>query len=206
MSRGIIYVLSNPSFKENYLKIGITTEIERRVKELYSSGVPTPFECEFAYEIDDYEAVERAMHKLLDDHRVNPTREFFEIDVENIKSIFSHFKGAVLVTSKVEKIIEDSSTAEEKEAAAKARGENFNFIKAGIPQNAEITFINNSDIKATVEGERKVKYEGETYYLTGLTKKLLETDASLSGFNYWSYNGKSLREIYDEYAHNRIQE
>ena len=42
---GYVYILTNPSFKEDWVKIGMcSTPVEQRVKQLDSTGVPLPFE------------------------------------------------------------------------------------------------------------------------------------------------------------------
>ena len=49
MKDGIVYVLTNPAFP-NLVKIGITTrdEVQVRMAELYTTGVPLPFKCVYA--------------------------------------------------------------------------------------------------------------------------------------------------------------
>ncbi|WP_192815192.1 GIY-YIG nuclease family protein, partial [Treponema pedis] len=49
MENGIVYILSNPAMPGIY-KIGITSrnDIKHRLKELYTTSVPVPFECEYA--------------------------------------------------------------------------------------------------------------------------------------------------------------
>ena len=39
---------------------------------------------------------------------------------------------------------------------------------------------------------------GEDYYLTGLTKKLMDTDKAIRGSKYWYCKGKNIVEIYNE--------
>ena len=50
---GIVYVLSN-RVMPGLVKIGMTTrcEIDSRLKELYTTGVPVPFDVEYACEVD----------------------------------------------------------------------------------------------------------------------------------------------------------
>ena len=78
---GIIYLLSNPAMP-GILKIGKTTkeDVKLRMKELYSSGVPLPFECLYAAKVRDIDSVEKALHTAFSPDRVNPKREFFEIE------------------------------------------------------------------------------------------------------------------------------
>ena len=47
--QGIVYVLTNPSMP-GMVKIGMTerSEMDARLKELYTTGVPLPFDCKFA--------------------------------------------------------------------------------------------------------------------------------------------------------------
>lgn len=48
---GYIYILTNKSFKDNYIKIGYSVDVERRVRELSSSGLPYDYEIYCTYEI-----------------------------------------------------------------------------------------------------------------------------------------------------------
>ena len=46
------------------VKIGKTTQldVEDRMKQLFSTGVPVPFDCAFACQVKDATEVERALH------------------------------------------------------------------------------------------------------------------------------------------------
>jgi hypothetical protein len=50
MEYGIVYLLTNPVMP-GLVKIGMTAQedIDRRMRELYTTDVPVPFECQFAY-------------------------------------------------------------------------------------------------------------------------------------------------------------
>lgn len=52
MEYGIVYLLTNPVMP-GLVKIGMTTQegIDKRMKELYTTGVPIPFECKFACKV-----------------------------------------------------------------------------------------------------------------------------------------------------------
>ena len=77
MSRGIVYVLTNESMP-NLVKIGMTTRsVSQRMAELYQTGVPTPFELYAEYDCPDCRQVEIDVHNILDECRVNGSREFF---------------------------------------------------------------------------------------------------------------------------------
>ena len=67
----------------NMVKIGKTTRnVELRLADLYSTGVPLPFECEYAAKVKDVDKTEKAFHTAFEPSRVNPKREFLNIDPE----------------------------------------------------------------------------------------------------------------------------
>jgi len=70
----IVYVLSNPAMP-GLVKIGKTNqlEVEERMKQLYGTGVPVPFDCEFACKVKDAAEVEKALH-LAFGKNIRPSR------------------------------------------------------------------------------------------------------------------------------------
>lgn len=81
---GWVYILQNPALAENYLKIGRTTRLpEERARELSAStGVPVPFEVAYSERVNNCFRVEREVHELLRQYRVNDSREFFNVPVD----------------------------------------------------------------------------------------------------------------------------
>lgn len=83
---GYVYILTNPSFKEDIVKIGITSgTVEKRMKELHTTGVPLPFEEYASYQTSKFKEIETFMHRslsLIANNRVNDSREFFSIKPE----------------------------------------------------------------------------------------------------------------------------
>ena len=90
MQYGIVYLLTNPCMP-GLVKIGMTTQedIDKRMRELYTTGVPVPFECQFACKVNnkDCAKIEKALHTAFDPQRVNKNREFFRINVEQAKGV-----------------------------------------------------------------------------------------------------------------------
>ena len=84
----IVYVLTNPAMP-GIVKIGMTDrlEVQPRLRDLYTTGVPLPFDCVIAREIEDKEAaeIERALHTAFDPYRINPNREFFQVEPEQVE-------------------------------------------------------------------------------------------------------------------------
>ena len=77
---GWVYVCRNPSMP-NVTKIGHTkNKPEIRMKQLYTTGVPVPFELVGCVRVKDPKRLEEHIHDILDPVRTNPQREFFELD------------------------------------------------------------------------------------------------------------------------------
>jgi hypothetical protein len=79
---GLVYILTNPSFRDDLLKIGMTTRTaEARAWEIYlgATGVPEPFQVAYAEVCSDCALAERRAHDRLQQHRVNANREFFNL-------------------------------------------------------------------------------------------------------------------------------
>lgn len=81
MAQGFVYILLNPSFPDQ-IKIGLTTQTsEHRAKQLWSTGVPTPFIVVYDELVSDCELVENRLHKRFAGYRVSSNREFFRVTV-----------------------------------------------------------------------------------------------------------------------------
>jgi hypothetical protein len=82
MSEGYIYILSNPSFKKDLLKIGKTTRSPQdRLTELSNvSGVPSKYNLEFVEFVPDCHHAEYLLHQKLDDYREG--KEFFKAPLD----------------------------------------------------------------------------------------------------------------------------
>ena len=80
-----VYVLTNDSMP-GLVKLGRTSgSIEKRMRDLYKTGVPIPFNCFYAVNVKDSDFVERKIHEAFDDVRLNESREFFSISPEKYK-------------------------------------------------------------------------------------------------------------------------
>lgn len=123
MEYGIVYLLTNPVMP-GLVKIGMTTQedIDKRMKELYTTGVPVPFECKFACKVkkSDCLKIEKALHKAFDPQRINQNREFFRINVEQAQAILELFHHED-VTEEVTDEIQNDLTDEDKAASTKAQ-------------------------------------------------------------------------------------
>lgn len=77
---GYVYVMSNEAMLGKY-KIGCTSRHpHERANELNTTGVPKPFVIEYCINIDNYENIEKLVHKKLSTYHYG--KEFFECDLE----------------------------------------------------------------------------------------------------------------------------
>ena len=77
---GHVYVMLNPSIP-GVVKIGRTRDQTRaRARQLYSTGVPKEFIVLWQEFVHDSDKVEQEIHERFKDLRVNPRREFFEVE------------------------------------------------------------------------------------------------------------------------------
>src|SRR5437016_2535073 len=81
----MVYVLINEAMP-GLVKVGLTYDsVEARLTQLSShTGVPLPFECYFAAEVPDGARIEKILHQLFVEARINPKREFFRLDPEKV--------------------------------------------------------------------------------------------------------------------------
>ncbi len=84
--KGYVYILTNPSFREDWVKIGKSLrEVDVRSKELDNTAVPLPFEIFATLKTAKYNEIEKNLHKIftdLADARIRKGREFFNITPE----------------------------------------------------------------------------------------------------------------------------
>lgn len=84
--KGYVYILTNPSFREDWVKIGKSSRpVDVRSKELDNTAVPLPFEIYATVKSNKYSYIESSLHKILTDladKRIRKNREFFNIKPE----------------------------------------------------------------------------------------------------------------------------
>ena len=195
---GSVYVLTNPAMP-NMVKIGKTTrDVELRLADLYSTGVPLPFECEYAAKVKDVDKTEKAFHTAFEPSRVNPKREFFNINPEQAIAVLSLMAIEDVTPSVQEKAktidIEATASAEK---FKKKRRPTINYFEMGLKEGDILKFGRNEE-SCTVLNGRQVFYKGEPWFLSNLTNKLLDRTGPMDGSPYWYFNGKNLKDLYNE--------
>ncbi len=217
MAKGVIYILTNPSFPE-YVKIGYATDIEKRLKQLNrSETIPFAFRVYAIYKVDK-ELTDKELHKLID--TINPdlrtietfdgkerVKEFYAMSAEdayNLLECIAKISGTLdrLKRMKPEghEIEDEKQANEERENARKGA---FRFGDCNIPFGSEITFIDDSNIKAIVVDDRHIQYNGETTSLSALAQKLKGFHYPVQGTLWFTYKGEKLVDLRNRLESNK---
>ena len=191
----IVYVLTNEAMP-GIVKVGLTTDsVESRVAQLSShSGVPLPFECYFAAEVSDSSRVERILHQLFAEYRINSKREFFKVDPEKVVLAISIGEFREVTPGVVEIDVEEQKALEK----VRARRPNLKLSAVGVLPGAVLTFSRDESITAEVLPEGKLLLDGEVLSPSAAALKTLRrlgySTPSASGSAYWMFEGELLDE------------
>ena len=195
MKKGVIYILTNPSFPD-YIKIGYARDLEKRLKQLNrSETIPFAFRAYAVYEVDS-ELTDKELHKLID--TLNPdlrtietfdgkerVKEFYAMSAEDAYGLLECIARISGTTANLKRMkpegheILDEQIAEEVRETAR-RGP-FRFSECGIPVGAKIVFSEDPTIIATVIDDRRIEYDGETTSVSALAQKIKGFDHPVQG-------------------------
>lgn len=90
MAKGFLYILSNPAFPD-LLKIGWSQKVPtERAVELFTTGVPAPFEVVYYCLTEGDEGTEGRIHETLYGYRYREDREFFRVTVAEARAVIEH--------------------------------------------------------------------------------------------------------------------
>ena len=198
----IVYVLTNPAMPD-LIKIGKTTrdDLQARMKELYTTGVPLPFDCAIAVEVEEKgDELEKALHVAFEPNRLSRSREFFTVKSSQVEALLKVWPDARDVTPEVERDIDEDLSSQEKEDARKfkRRRPNLNFKTMRIPDGSELVSTNDDHEKAIVIGEKKVSFRDEEMSLTAATRMALDLDYAVPPCGHWTFESRNLSDIYRE--------
>ena len=205
---GYVYILTNPSFREDWVKIGKSSRpVDVRSKELDNTAVPLPFEIFATMKTVKYNEVEKLVHKTIDrltDLRIRQNREFFNVAPQLALDIFRDIASTiddaeVILYEDSKPINEEAHKEVQKREMKRAR---FKFSMCDIKIGELITFIP-TDIQVKVASDDSIEYQGRIYKLspfvgTFMPEEQRNTSGAYQGAKYFSYNGKVLDEIRKE--------
>lgn len=216
-NQGYVYILTNPSFREDWVKIGKSSRpVDVRSKELDNTAVPLPFEIYATLRTAKYDKVEKRIHKQIDrltDLRIRQNREFFNIApsvaLDIMRDIADLLEDAELAVYVDGKPVVSSSKDEDKriyavneEKKRKKAKPAFKFHMVGLNVGDTIIF-DELNLSITVASDDKVEYQGRLWSLTAFTREFLPEDkqnasGAYQGPKYFSYKGKTLSELRKE--------
>ncbi len=205
-NQGWVYILTNPSFREDWVKIGKSSRpVEVRLKELDNTAVPLPFEIYATLKTAKYEIVEKKIHKAIDilTHlRIRPNREFFNIKPELAFEILSD-EATLLDDAELRRYKDNKPICQnlqnDNPEPEKTRKPRFKFSMVNIPIGARIVFIP-TGVEVKVAEDDQIEYEGRIYRLssfvgTFMPEEQRNTSGAYQGAKYFSYNGRVLDDL-----------
>ena len=202
---GYVYILTNPSFREDWVKIGKSSRpVDIRSKELDNTAVPLPFEIYATLQTVKYDVVEKKIHKAIDrltDLRIRQNREFFNIKPELALEIFKD--EALILDDAIITLYENnqpivpkpnSSTLPVKPAIP--HRPRFKFSMVNIPIGSELIFVP-TGIKVKVASDDQIEYDGRIYKLSPFVGTFMPVDkrntsGAYQGAKYFSFKGEIL--------------
>ena len=219
MTRGLVYILTNPSL-DGWVKIGKTDneDIGERLNSLNrATELPLSFRCYATYAVDNPGDVEERIHSILDlanyslrarEMQTNGrerVREFFRLSPETAYGIFreiAELRGDVDHLKVYEPTQQEAQ--EEAETTVSRRRRNTTFGMLNIPIGEKIRFQFIEEAEATIlDSINHVEYEGMPYTVSRLAVKLLkercgwENTNSADGWTYFTWQGIALSERRD---------
>ena len=208
---GVIYILTNPSFRE-YVKIGYADDIDKRLQQLNRSEcIPFAFRVYATYEVNS-RLSDLKIHSIID--KLNPNlrsienfngkqriREFYAMSPEDAYSILEAIAEIHGRTDKLQRIAMNEAqkqaeeTAEEIDAEHKERQAPFRFSMCNIQPGEEIEYCYDPELKVKVVDDKQVEYKGQKYSLSALAQLLTGSKWSVAGPRYFKYKGEWLNDV-----------
>lgn len=207
---GYVYILTNPSFREDWVKIGKSSRpVDIRSKELDNTAVPLPFEIFATLKTVKFHEVERLVHKTIDrltDLRIRQNREFFNIEpdvaLDILRDIATTIDDAEITVYKNNVPIKEGDAAGKKSVGRilqKLRRKRFKFSMIGASVGEEVVFDPTGTV-VKIASDDQVEFEGRIYKLSPFTGTFLPEDqrnksGAYCGPEYFSYKGRNLVEL-----------
>lgn len=215
MAKGVIYILTNPSFPE-YVKIGYADDINTRLRQLNRSEcIPFAFRVYATYEVDE-RLKDLRVHEMID--RINPNlrsietvdgkkrvREFYIMSPEDAYLIF---KTIAEISGQMDRLHlyemneeqrAAEETAQEVEEESRERKTPFSFDMVGINPGDKVVFSCRGNAHSGKEFEvfdnKNILDDGKPRSLSAVATELTCSKHGVAGPMYFKFGGKWLNEI-----------
>lgn len=191
MAKGYVYLLTNEAMP-GLVKIGYTNgTVEKRMNQLFTTGVPQRFDCFFAVKVEDAESVEEKIHHALDFFR-QPDREFFKIAPERVRSLMQLPDHEVYVPN-------GATESSEEQLEDRPNLPRLNLKAAGLEVGNGLVFSRDKNISVIVKSSDKVQFENEDISLAQATKSIFalrgEKWSAGAASDYWLFGETLLSEL-----------
>lgn len=185
---GIIYILKNEAMPD-YIKIGKTHNITRRIQDLDWTNIPLPFKCYYAAKVKDINFAENKIHAIFEDYRARSNREFFKVNPEHVVAAIK-----LIELKDVTPRTDNNGIPEVKAELEKIYTKRFNFVAAGISAGSELIFTRDKNIKAKVTKDGNIEINGVIKSLSRAAQDILGYNYGVAGPLYWRYEDETLDE------------
>lgn len=209
MQSGYVYILTNDSFREDWVKIGKSSRpVDVRSKELDNTAVPLPFSIYATMQTSRYNEVEKLVHKTIDrltDLRIRQNREFFNVSpsvaLDIFRDIASTLDDAKITVYRNNVPIDEDQIKEVAKQGndPQCRRKPFRFSMVNIPVGESVIFVP-TGLEVKVADDKKIEYQGRLYTLsafvgTFLPDELRTPSDQYQGPKYFTYKGETLSEL-----------
>ena len=93
---GFVYIFTNKSFRDGWIKIGKTKDVNKRLNDLDNTSCPLPFDVYATLKTSRYEDAEIFVHEYIShfnrDLRIRPNREYFKVSKEEALEVLYQVK------------------------------------------------------------------------------------------------------------------
>ena len=202
MDKGYVYILTNPSFKEDWIKIGKSSRpVDIRSKELDNTAVPLPFEIFATMKTCKYHEVELLVHKTIDrltDLRIRQNREFFnvapQVALDILRDVATTIDDAEIIL-----YCDNKPITEKHHKKREVKRSRFKFSMCGIKIGELLTFIPTGAI-VKVASDDSIEHDGRIYKLSPFVGIFMpedkrNTSGAYQGAKYFSYEGFILDDL-----------
>jgi hypothetical protein len=199
-NKGVIYIMT--TVVNGLIKIGKTDtkQFNNRMAFLEQNGYynVNGLQRYYAVEVDEYHKKEKLLHTIFSKSQVAKS-ELFALDKTQAKEILESFEGKQIFPatgSTITKVSKPKTATKKKSSTAPApKSQKLTFKLLGIPKGAELEYIYDKNIKATVlDGHSNVEYNGQRYSLSGLVK-YLKNGGTWQGGKFFKYKGEILTDL-----------
>ena len=199
---GYVYILTNPSFREDWVKIGKSSRpVDVRSKELDNTAVPLPFEIFATIKTAKYNEVEKLVHKNIDrltDLRIRQNREFFnvapQVALDILRDVATTIDDAEIIL-----YCDNKPITEKHHKKREVKRSRFKFSMCGIKIGELLTFIPTGAI-VKVASDDSIEHDGRIYKLSPFVGIFMpedkrNTSGAYQGAKYFSYEGFILDDL-----------